>query len=129
LPATLNRRGVAFLSMGLGMGGWCLGLRFGPGPTALNAGALYLVALGAAGLVVGFLEGEVSWEGLLGLYLGQVLALGGQVLLGFDSPEPEALLWEPLFILSVTLAAAVGSVLGASLAQARARSRQAEGGS
>ncbi len=116
-----NRVAVASLATGLGIGAWCLGLRFGPGPTALNAGAPYLVALGAAGLFLAFLEGALSWTAFLGLYLGQLAALAGQVLLGPGSPEGETLLWEPLFILSVTLAAAAGGVLGAYLAQGRGR--------
>jgi hypothetical protein len=98
------------------MAGWCLGLRFGPGASALNAGVFYILWLGAAGVVMGFVEGELSCSALAGLYLGQVVALGGQVLLGFGSP-PEGLLWQPLFILSVTLAAALGGAFGACLKQ------------
>jgi hypothetical protein len=126
-----NRAGVASLAVGLGIGTWSLGLRFGPGPTALNAGAPYLLALGAAGLILAFLEGALSWAAFLGLYLGQVAALAGQALLGSGSLEAEPLLWEPLFILSVTLAAAAGGVVGAYLAQGRGRQNvpKAEGGS
>ncbi len=66
---------------------------------------------------MGFVEGELTWSALVGLCVGQVIALSGEVLLGSDAP-PEGFLWQPFFILSVTLAAAVGGAFGAYLKEA-----------
>ena len=88
---------------------WVLGAQ-GPGPSALASGKWYLVILFAAGIVVGILERELSWTGLAGLFAGQVAAL--LVHAAMDDALRPNLAWQPLFILSVTLAAAVGAGLG-----------------
>jgi hypothetical protein len=108
---------VALLSALVGMACWWVGLRIRPGETPLDGGPVYLFVLGGAGLLVSLLEGRLSWAGLLGLYGGQVAAMGSQAILGDWQPEIGILAWQPVFIVSVTLVAAVGGVCGAALAE------------
>jgi len=114
----LSRGAVASLSVLLGLISWLITLGLGRGPTPLQAGWRYLVILAIAGFVVAFLERDTSWTALLGLYLGQAAALSIQFLVGIDD-APEPLPLQFLFILSFTLAAALGGLVGAAWGVAR----------
>ena len=111
---TPDRAVIAAVCVFLGAASWSLGLWIGPGPTALNAGKWYLLILGLAGLSVAVIERDLSWTSLAGLYAGQVAAFLTQAVArpaGLVGAEP--LVTQPLFIASLTLAAAVGGVVGA----------------
>jgi len=101
---------MAVLSLAAGAACWWLGVRVGPGPTALNAGWHYLLILAVAGFALGALERDLGWTALGGLFAGQVAGLLAQAAAGAQLGLPLA--WHPLFILSVTLSAAVGGALG-----------------
>ena len=108
-----RRTTVAIIAVALGVAAWLLGLQVGPGPSAINGGARYLLILGAAGFAIGFVERDLSWTALAGLYAGQLLAFAVQVLPDDAWTGAEPLAWQPVFILTVTLVAAVGGLLGA----------------
>ena len=114
----MNRTVFTLVAAALGATGWWLGLRIGPGPTALNAGGWYLLILVVAGFIVAFFERDLSWTSLAGLYAGQVVALFVQALGRYGLTGAEPLAWQPLFIVSVTLAGAVGGAVGALAAGA-----------
>ena len=101
---------LAVLSVAAGAAAWWLGVRVGPGPTALNAGWHYLLILAIAGFALGALERDFGWTALGGLFAGQVAGLLMQASMGAQLGLPLA--WHPLFIVSVTLAAAVGGAVG-----------------
>jgi hypothetical protein len=104
----LTRGAVAGISVVLGTASWFAGLQIGPGPTPYPGAAWYLFIVAIAGLLVSIVEGGLSWTGLGGLYVGQLLGLGFQVFLGHPRLEGEPLGWQPLFSLSFMLAAALG---------------------
>jgi hypothetical protein len=101
---------VAAVSLAAGAVCWWLGVQAGPGPTALNAGWPYLLILAVAGFVLGALERDLSWTAIGGLFGGQVAGLLAQAAAGTKTDLP--LPFYPLFIVSVTLAAAVGGAVG-----------------
>ena len=101
---------LAILAFAAGAACWWLGVRIGPGPTALNAGWHYLLILAIAGFALGALERDLTWTALGGLVAGQVASLLVQAATGAQLGLPLA--WHPLFIVSVTLAAAVGGAGG-----------------
>ena len=101
---------MAVLSFAAGAACWWLGVRIGPGPTALNAGWHYLLILAVFGFALGALERDLSWTALGGMFAGQVAGLLLQAAAGAKTDLP--LPWYPLFIVSVTLSAAVGGALG-----------------
>jgi hypothetical protein len=107
MPA-VNARALA-AAFAVGAAAWLLGVSVGPGPSALAAGKWYLVILFAAGLAVGAVERGLTWTGLAGLFAGQVAALLAHAALE-EAMRPD-LAWQPFFILSVTLAGAVGAAV------------------
>ena len=112
------RRGtIGIISLLLGATCWVVGLHVGPGPTPIAAGVWYLVIVATAGFVVALVEGELSWTALAGLYVGQLVVFGLQTLLNLAELASEPLRWQPFFILSVMLAAALGGIVGAILSE------------
>lgn len=99
---------------GLGIAAWLVPTLLGPGPTAAQAGVLYLVSLGVAGFLVALLDRELSWTSLASLYGGQIVVLGVWAALGNPTGD-EPILLQPLFVLSFSMAAVLGGVLGAAL--------------
>lgn len=112
----MNRGMVGLVSVLLGAAGWAVGLQIGPGPTPF--GAWYLLIVAAVGFDVALVEGDVSWTGLVGLYTGQVIALGLQALLAPTDFIDEPLAWLPVYTLSFMPAAALGGIPGAALRHA-----------
>ena len=104
------RAPIAVASTVMGAACWWLGIAVGTGPTALHAGWAYLLILAVAGFVLGIVERDMSWTALAGLYAGQLAGLLAQAAAGVALGLP--LGWHPLFIVSVTLSAAVGGALG-----------------
>lgn len=113
--ASPSRTIVAAVAVGLGVVSWLLGLLLGRGPTALAAGGRYLLLLAVAGGILAVFERGLSWTALLGLYLGQVAALAAVAFLPHEVSAAEPWGWQPLFVLSATLAAGLGAALTAAL--------------
>ena len=83
------------------------------GGSPLDSGARMLLGLGTAGFLLALLQGEVRWESLLGLFVGQVAALCGQALLGSPTRSGPHIPLQILFLVSYNLSAAAGGALGA----------------
>lgn len=103
-----------------GLGGvvWLGVSALASGGSPLDSGARMLLALGTAGFLLALLQGEVRWESLLGLFVGQVAALCGQALLGSPTRPGPPIPLQILFLVSYNLSAAAGGALGA-LARSR----------
>jgi hypothetical protein len=101
------------VAFALGVAVW-LGLSvLSPDASPLDSGVRLLLASGVSGFLIALVEGEITWDGLLALYVGQVTALTG---LAFFTPTPaEAppLPLQLLFLVSFNLAAAAGGAIGA----------------
>jgi hypothetical protein len=110
----MEKRPALAIAFGLGVAAWVGVSAVGPGATPLDSGPYLLAALGAAGLVVALLQGELAMVGLLALYAGQAAALCGQALLGSglpDAPPTPPVPLQLLYLLSFNLATALGGVV------------------
>ena len=96
------------------------------GGSPLDSGGRLLASLLAAGFAVALIEGELSWTGLFGLFLGQIGAIYGQAFYREPGPDAYPLTLEMLFLLSYNLAAAIGGAAGALLRSARGVSLRGE---
>ena len=109
--AAMGHRSSLVMAFGLGVAAWLGVLALGPGATPLDSGPHFFVALGAAGLLIALVQGELTPIGLLALYAGQATALCGQTLLGPALADAWAVPRQLLFLLSFNLAAALGGVV------------------
>lgn len=105
-------RHLAALGLGAAVG-FCLWMSWeyllGKG-LPLDGGAPYLGLLFAAGAGLAAFDLADPWAGVLGLYLGQSVALVGNAILGLD-PHRELVPLRQLYLVSITLAAALGAGL------------------
>jgi hypothetical protein len=109
----LTKNALTLIAVAVGAATWSLLTFLRPDVPPMAAGLRCLIALGISGFLVGLLEHELSWDGLLGLYFGQALVLCSQGLLGVVPQESEPLPLRMLFLMPFNLATACGGVAGA----------------
>ncbi len=118
----MSKNLVTAISVAAGATAWIvLNLLHPDNPLA--SGKHALIALGLAGFAVSFLERELSWDGIIGIYFGQVAALFAIGFSGFGPTEKDPMWLRMLFLIPVNLAAACGGVAGALLADYLRRAR------
>src|SRR5688572_22439625 len=101
------------VAFALGVAVW-LGLSvLSPDVSPLDSGVRLLLASGIAGFLISLVEGEITWDGLLALYVGQITALTGLAFFTTTPPDAPPLPLQLLFLVCFNLAAAAGGAMGA----------------
>jgi len=99
----------------LGYGLWAAWVNLLGRGSPWNGGAPYLASLFVVGLILGALDRVHLWPGPLGVYLGQALAMSAQAFLGLSGKPAAPLPRRWLFLVSLTLATALGAAVSAGL--------------
>jgi hypothetical protein len=106
--AAADRRNLTLaLGVALGYALWVTWVFLGKG-SPLDGGARYLALLFVAGAGLAAIQPADPWPGPVGLYVGQAMGLSAQAFLGLGG-DPHAVPLRLLYLVSVTLAAALGA--------------------
>jgi hypothetical protein len=101
------------VAFALGVAVW-LGLSvLSPDVSPLDSGVRLLLASGIAGFLIALVEGEITWDSLLALYVGQITSLTGLAFFTTTPPDAPPLPLQLLFLVCFNLAAAAGGAIGA----------------